>query len=100
RLPVAIPGRGPVLPELALRHRLLERGERRPYPGVELGAIHLAELHLRIVDVVDVDRLETEIRATAVDLVPQVARRHAVGARHHVPRLEDAGPDVGLREVA
>ena len=50
-------------------------------------------------DVVDVQRLEAEVGAAPLDLVAQVARRHAVGALDHVPRLDDARLDVRGREV-
>src|SRR6185369_3270525 len=49
-------------------------------------------------DVVDVEGLETEVGATAIELVAQVARRHAVRA-HHVAGLDDAGAYVGRLEI-
>jgi hypothetical protein len=51
------------------------------------------------VEVIDIDRRDAQVRAAPVELIGQVARRHAVTARHDIRGREDARPDVGLDEV-
>ena len=61
--------------------------------------VNRAKLNLGVVEVVDVERLESEIPAAPLELIPEVARRHAMASGHDVPGLEDAGPQVGRGDV-
>src|SRR5439155_748317 len=97
-LAVPVPGGRPVASQLALADRLLERVERGADALAELRPVHFLELRLRIVDVVDVERLEPQVGAAPLDLVREVAGRDAVDAAHYVARADDARVEVRLRE--
>ena len=57
-------------------------------------------MELRVLDAVDVDRLETQVAAAALDLVAQEARLDRVVAVDDPLRVDQAGVDVGLVHVA
>src|SRR5204863_9651019 len=97
-LAVAVPGGRPVAPQLALADGSLERVERGANALAELRPVHFFELRLRIVDVIDVERLEPQVGAAPLDLVGEVAGRDAVNAARHVARADDARVEVRLRE--
>src|SRR5581483_6982337 len=98
RLPEAVPGGDAVAPDAALGDLPLEHLEYGPDAREELGARDGAELGLGVVDVVDVDGGDAEVRETPAELVLQVARRHHVGPADDVVGAHDAGPDVRVVE--
>jgi hypothetical protein len=51
------------------------------------------------VHVVDVDGLDVEVPAAPVDLVGQVAGRHAMAMPDQLAQLEHSRTDVGVQEV-
>src|SRR5207302_10644094 len=97
--PVAVPGRGAVAADSAVGAGALQRLECNAEPAQEFGARHFAELRLGIVQVVDVDALDTEIAAAAVDLVLEEARRQRVAAGDDVADLQNAAAEERLLDV-
>jgi len=71
--PVAVPGGRAVAADPAFVAGALERLEGQAQAPEEFGAWHLAELRLRIMDVVDVDAPDPQVPAAAVDLVGEIA---------------------------
>jgi len=57
----------------------------------------MRELRLGIVQIEDVNGVDAEISAAAVDLVSEKVRRHAVHAGNHI-RLQQSGRDRTGRE--
>src|SRR6185437_507176 len=68
-------------------------------PVVELAARHGVELLLRIVYVVDVDRIDAEVRDTAFDLIAQECRSDAVAARNQLVGAYDSRFEILTRDV-
>src|SRR5207245_4554978 len=97
--PVAIPGRGPVPADAPVGTRALQRLECNAEPAQEFGARHFAELRLGIVQVVDVDALDTELAGAAVDLVLEKAWRQRVAAGDDVVGLQNAAAEERLLDV-
>ena len=98
RLAEAVPRGDAVAADAPCGDLLLEQLEGGADAAQELRARHGGELTLGVVDVVDVDRLEPEVREAPPELVLQVARRHGVSA-DHVLGAEDPGADVGVAHV-
>src|SRR6266508_3979148 len=96
----AVPCGEAPLSDSARHRRLLQgldgfgkaRAEGRPVDG--------CSLRLDVVQVVEVDRLETEVLPAAVDLIAQVSRSHAVAARSDLGARCDARRDERLQDVA
>ena len=58
-----------------------------------------AELRLGIVQVEDVDGVDAQIGAAAVDLVGQEIGRHGMHAAHHIFGLQEVGDGAGSEEA-
>src|SRR5574341_1686634 len=97
-LPVAVPRRRPVDADLALAHGGLQRFERGADAREELRSVDGLELRFGVVDVIDVERVEAEVGAASLDLVAEVAGRHAVRAARHVAGPDDSRLEVRRRE--
>src|SRR5262249_45021407 len=95
----SIPGGRPITGYLSVQHCGLEKLECLAQPSIELFRRNIAELRLRIVNIVDVDRLEPEVFETLLELVPKVPRRHTVAAADEVGPLADAGSDKDSIEI-
>lgn len=60
---------------------------------------NLAQLRFRIVQIENVHAFNSQIAAAAIELVGQVARRHAVAPRRDILRTENTRLDIFAREI-
>ena len=99
RLAKAVPGRDPIDADPPFADGAFEELEDRAHAPAKRRAVHLGQLHLGIVHVVDVDGLDAEVRAALLELVGEIPGRHAVAAADHVAGLEDPRAHIVLDEV-
>ena len=90
------PRRTAVATDLASFGALFEERERRPQSRAERRAIDAEQLLLRIVQIVQIDRLKPEVGAALRDLVTEKGRRDRVSPAHEVVASDDARPDERL----
>src|SRR3954466_10792101 len=96
RAPISAPGGGPVDANLAARDLLLERPERGPDAPPELVGPDGAHAALRVVEVIEIDGLQSQVAAAALDLFAQVAGRHAMNAIGQLGARDDSRLQIGL----
>src|SRR5687768_828203 len=96
----ALPRRAAVSRDFPVAYVLFEGVERSTHHDVELACIERIELLLRIVEVVNVERGESEIPSAAVDLIGKKARAEAVPSGHDFRRSDDARTVVLVLEKA
>ena len=99
RDPVAGPGGGAVAADRAVGAGALQLGERLAHPEQEALARDLLELHLGIVEVVDVDGPQAEVAPALLDLLAQVPGSERMAAGDDVRPRHEAGVDEGLLDV-
>src|SRR5436305_56727 len=87
----AVPGGEAVCGDAPVAAGALERLEGRPQPPLEFRTRHLAELRFGIVQVVEIDALDRQVPAAALDLVIEESRRERVAAVDELFRLEHSG---------
>src|SRR5438067_10381145 len=92
RNPEAVPRRSPVGQNLTCLNGLLEELESITHSRTELIGADCAKLSLGIMEIIDVDGLESEIGSARLDHCFQIARRNAVSTLHQIARLNDAWP--------
>src|SRR5208282_769370 len=85
--------------DLSFSDGRFEKLERFADPAAEFVHGNFAHLRFRVVQVKDVHAFDAEIRQAAVELVGQVARRHAMAAGCDLLRLENSGLDEFARKI-
>src|SRR6185436_17885517 len=88
-----VPGRQSVVTNLAIRNRTFQVFKSHTEPSDKLVAVNVRELGFRVVDVKNIDGIDTEIFQASVNLILQIPRRHAVAASRDVAWIDDAGAD-------
>src|SRR5262245_20302305 len=88
---VTVPGRGAVEANFVFGCGGLERFEREPNAALELGARHLVELHLQIMQIINIDGAQAEITPAAFDLIAEIFRCHAMAAADDIFPAQYAG---------
>src|SRR5208337_77487 len=96
---VGVPSSRSVPPYLAFRHGFLERRKSRLQPAEEFLAAYLAQLRLRVVNVVDVQCLDADVPAAGVNLVFQVLGGDDMAAGNDLLHADDAGVQEFLLEI-
>src|SRR3954467_6554569 len=92
--PEAVPCCASIVGDRTPLHLLLQLGESLPDDRLEIRSRQHVELLLGVVEIVDVDGSQTEVLATALDLIGDIARCQTMTARDDVRRLHDAGAEV------
>ncbi len=90
----AVPRCATVSTDLARRTSLLEHLERRADSPLELRGVYGIELLLGVVQVVEIDRVKSQIRAAARDLVLEKCGSEAVTAGDDVLGTHDSGIEI------
>src|ERR1051326_782640 len=99
RITIAVPSGRAVVADLSTRHILFQQFESGSKAQIELLARYLAELHLRVMQIVDVYCLYIKILTTAVYLFLKISRGKAVAARHNFALRDDTGLDEVLLKI-
>src|SRR5713101_9601565 len=89
-LSITVPGRSAVGSDAPVAGGSLQEFESGSQSAAELIATERFQLTLRVVNVIDVDRLESEVFQTTRQLVFQVSGRHAVAAADDLIRTCEA----------
>src|SRR5437868_11348054 len=84
------PCRASVGADLSRSTALFEHLEGGADASLELRRLDRIELLLGIVEIVEVDRLDSEIRTTARELIGQKVRREAMSARNDILGAHDS----------
>src|SRR5262249_7785101 len=97
--PQSVPRRDSPGGDAAFRSLVLQSLDRSRESLGEYAAIHLRQLRLDVVKVVEVHRLETEVRRAARDLVAQVRRSDAVATLGNLAGRSNSRGQEGLLDV-
>src|SRR6476660_5977562 len=92
------PGRGAVDADFAAGYLLLKKLECTAHPLEKLRPRDRGQLGFRIVDVIDVDRVEAEVGAAHLEHCAEIARRHAMRTLDQLARPDQSAADVLLLE--
>src|SRR5258705_9938634 len=92
----SVPGCNSIRNQLPLRATLLERRKRRTQAPVKLCFRDLAQLRLRIVNVININAFEVQVPERLLQLMLQVTGRHAMTADDEIGQTRDARFDKGL----
>ena len=63
--------------------------ERRAHAGIKHLARHLAQLRFRVVQVININRLDTEVTPAAFDLIGNKTWRYRVAPGSHIALAQD-----------
>src|SRR5215472_5428463 len=95
----AIPGGEPIGGNLARNDRRFEKCEGLGDPLSEFLPGDFIELRFRVVQVKDVDTLNTQVGPTALELIGQIARQKAMAAGHDVFRTKNSALEKFARKI-
>src|ERR1700722_6319827 len=73
--------------------------KRRSDTAVKHFARDFAQLRFGVVQIIDVNRLETQVAAAAFKLISDEARRHGVAASSYVSFAQDSGGNIFTIEI-
>src|SRR5262249_29196027 len=96
----ADPTRNPVILQAAQAHSLLEKLKSRAYSPPELILRYGCPLRLRIVNIINIDAVESQIAERLLQLVLQVLRRYTVDAAGDVTPTRHSGLNELLFNIA
>ena len=97
--PKAVPCRASIAADVATRDTFLEQGKRATQDRSESRGLNTVELLLGIVQVIDVECRNADVRLTCGDLVGQKRRRERMTAADNVIGCNNARIYEGLLEV-
>src|SRR5665213_2031558 len=95
----AVPGCGAVASDTAVGDFAFQQFERAANSRVEFGAADYAKLALRIMQIVDIDGLESEVGAAQIDHRFEPSRRHAMRPFDQIFGSYDTRLDVSSFEI-
>src|SRR6266498_4470789 len=98
--PKAVPGSNAIAFDFASRNTLLEGFKSPTESSVKLIGSNEAQLRLRIVNVINVHAVYSEILQRLLQLILQIRWGHAVTAAHNVFESSDAGTHKCILNVA